>query len=366
MIKNPFVPYPLPPRIKGGYSHEFTNLVGSANRAIGRLDGLSMVLPNPKLLSAPFLRKEAVQSSSIEGTQATLEDVYKHELSVEEHPRAESDVREVVNYINAMELGLGLLKELPISIRLAKEIHSRLLQGVRGQDQRPGEFRIIQNYIAPPGAPIEEASYIPPEPKLVPKLMSDWEIYVNDESAKDDPLVKCGLMHYQFEAIHPFRDGNGRVGRLLITLFLYSRGLITYPILYPSGYFEENRDNYYSALRGVSERGDWMTWLKFFLEALKTQAELSRDKGEKILALSKNYEDNVRMSLSSRHAIKMVELIFVNPFITADYAAKRLRVPHQTAARILKQFVGLGFLTPPVKVGRSKIYKCRELVSLLR
>src|SRR5437764_6784489 len=255
-----FEPSPAPRSIR--LSVDTVYLLDGASRAVSTLAGVGETLPNPHLLIQPFVRREAVLSSRIEGTQASISDVFRFEATGSS--QGAGDVVEVFNYVAALELGLELLDALPICTRLTNRVHGRLLQGVRGQETRPGELRDTQVWIGAPGTPIEQARFVPPPPGSVPDLLADLERFGN-EDVIIPPLVHCAMAHYQFEAIHPYVDGNGRVGRLLITLFLRTRGILPTPLLYLSAYFERNRQEYYDRLRAVSTAGDWETWIRFFL-----------------------------------------------------------------------------------------------------
>ena len=237
-------------------------VLSEADRAVGRLAGEGRRIPNPHLLIRPFVRKEAVLSSRIEGTQATLGELLAAEAgaAVDRNPE---DLREVGNYVVALEYGLGRLGTLPMSLRLVRELHERLMRGVRGDVATPGEFRHSQSWIGPPGCTLNDATYVPPPPMELMTCLDAWERFLYDDTVP--PLIHAALVHSQFEAIHPFLDGNGRVGRLLITLLLVSRDIIPSPLLYLSAYFEATRDEYYARLLGVTERGEWEEWMTYFL-----------------------------------------------------------------------------------------------------
>ncbi len=246
-----FVPNPLPPTLEVDWA--LAGLISDADRALAELSGVGRFLPNPHILMAPYMRREAVQSSRIENTQAGLEDLFAYEN--DESDQRTADVREVANYVKAMEHGLQLLNSLPICSRLIREIHGVLLDGVRGGGVRPREFRTTQNWIGRPGCTLTDATFIPVPPEDLAEALSMLERYINDTNAIEPPLVRCAYLHYQFEAIHPFADGNGRVGRLLITLFLCAHGHLSQPLLYLSEFFEQHRDDYYKLLLGVSQKG---------------------------------------------------------------------------------------------------------------
>ncbi|HEV2118437.1 MAG TPA: Fic family protein, partial [Terriglobales bacterium] len=255
-----FVPAPLPPDLD--WTPKLIAALSDADRLVGRLAGEGGRLPNPHILIRPFVRREAVLSSKIEGTQATLGELLAAEAgaAVERSPQ---DLHEVGNYVVALEHGVSRLKKLPLCVRLTRELHEKLMTGVRGHHATPGRFRTVQNWIGTPGSTIATASYIPPPPGEVEPCLAAWEKFL--QQSKLPPLVTIALAHYQFEAIHPFLDGNGRVGRLLITLFLIERKILPTPLLYLSAFFEASRRDYYDGLRGVSERGAWNDWLEYFL-----------------------------------------------------------------------------------------------------
>ena len=262
-----FVPSPLPRDIQP--SMLLMHSLDEASSAVATLAGVGETIPNPHLLIRPFVRREAVLSSRIEGTQASISDLFRYEASGSRRPSG--DVSEVANYVQALDHGLDLLEELPISVRLINQVHSVLMSGVRGGEKRPGELRDEQVWIGAPDAPIEEARYIPPPGNLVRDLLFDWERFVNESGALP-PLFQCAMMHYQFEAIHPYLDGNGRIGRLLITLFLCAKKILPTPLLYLSAYFERDRNAYYDQLFRLSATGDWEAWVVYFLRGVAEQA----------------------------------------------------------------------------------------------
>ena len=259
-----FIPNPLPRELS--LSPKLVLLLDNASRAVATLAGVGETVPDPHMLAQPFVRREAVLSSRIEGTLASLSDVLAYEASGRRH-QSDEDVEEVRNYVVALEYGIERLNTLPISFRLVNELHERLMAGVRGADKMPGRFRTVQVWIGAPGSPIRDARFIPPPPERLRDLFFQWESFVN-ESRNLPPLVRCALMHYQIETIHPYLDGNGRIGRLLITLFLRASGVLTTPLLYLSAYFERDRQRYYDELFNVSVTGDWERWLTYFLEGV--------------------------------------------------------------------------------------------------
>lgn len=332
------VPPPLPRRLP--LDESLTLALDEASRAVAELAGVARSLPNPALLTAPFLRREAVLSSRIEGTQASLSDVYAFEVGGAAH----ADSHEVANYVRALERGRALLAELPICGRLINEMHAVLLDGVRGGDQRPGEQRDIQVWIGVEGTPIEDATYVPPPHERIPELLADWERFLHEETLLP-PLVRCALMHYQFEAIHPFRDGNGRIGRLLISLFLIETGLLPLPLLYLSAYFERERERYYAHLQRVSTDGDWHGWLAFFLAGVKQEGADAIRRVDAVHALRETYRSALQQSRASGNTLQLVDHLFVQPVVTVASAAAVLGVTSAGARNILVRLVGDGVLT---------------------
>src|ERR687898_1451233 len=288
-----FVPAALPPKL--AYGPPLVAALSEADRALGELAGLGRTLRNPYLLTRPFLRREAVLSSRIEGTQASLVDLYAFEVEspLFDEPERRDDVHEVQNYVRALEHGLERLEELPISVRLLREMHAVLMEGVRGAQRDPGEFRRVQNWIGPPGAEISEASYVPPPPGEIPATLGALERYVHEDTGLP-PLVDIALVHYQFEAIHPFLDGNGRIGRLLITLMLIERDLLPEPLLYLSAYFERHRGAYYDHLLAVSQKGEWEEWLLFFLRGVSVEARDASLRAGKLFDLRETYRQRLK------------------------------------------------------------------------
>lgn len=353
-----FVPNPLPPSI--AYDPETVRLLSEADRGLGNLAGIGQLLPNPHLLITPYIRREAVSSSRIEGTQASLSDLLYFEAAKEEPPRA-PDVQEVRSYVEAMEYGLDRLEKLPLSLRLVREIHAQLMHGVRGQHEKPGEFRQRQNWIGPPGCSLTEATFVPPPVPEMTAALNDWEKFLHE--AKDiPPLVQCALLHYQFEAIHPFLDGNGRVGRLLITFFLCERGHLPQPLLYLSAFFERHRDEYYARLLEVSRSGNWRGWIQFFLRGLATQASDAVTNSQRLLALQQQYRERVLKYKASPTALAITDELFINPYVTATRLAKRLPASFPTVQASIYQLVQVGILREITGRKRNRIYCAEELL----
>lgn len=355
----------LPPRID---YEPLIRVIGEAHGAVGELNGLLRKnILSPDLLMNPLLTKEAVLSSRIEGTQATLEDVFQYESGVVGSPDGgkEKDIAEIINYRRALNFSVGQLKGKPITVAFVKKLHYLLLDSSRGAEKDRGNFRVGRVYIGMPGAPIEEASYVPPAPEDFPVLISGWEKYVNSNIEKDQ-LVQIGVAHYQMEAIHPFRDGNGRVGRLLIPLFLYQREMLSWPLLYISEYFERNRADYYHYLRGVTERGDWAGWLKFFLLALITQSLKTQVSISRIMDLNERLKKEV-VAANSVYAPNLLDLLFSSPIITYAKIKDRLNTKNpQTIYNLLDKFIKIGILKEEPGRKRNRVFVFRELMDILK
>ncbi len=354
-----YVPAPLPPPMTWNASLTFE--LSSADRAIGRLAGEGRRLPNPHLLIRPFVRKEAVQSSRIEGTQATLGELLADEAgaAVERSP---SDLREVGNYVVALEYGLGRLESLPASLRLVREMHDLLMRDVRGDAAAPGEFRRSQNWIGFPGSTLSQATYVPPPPAELMGCLDAWERFLHDETLP--PLVHAAVTHSQFEAIHPFLDGNGRIGRLLITLLLVQRDIIPSPLLYLSSYFEATRQEYYARLLGVTERGEWEEWLAYFLRGVALQARDAVDRIQRMDDLLSDWR--LRLSTGSSSASERVlDLLAENPFCTVRGLADRLGVAFTTAQRAIGRLEEEGFVALVGEARRNRVYCARAILDVL-
>ena len=354
-----FVPDPLPPRVE--WTADLIRALSDADRAIGRLAGEGRRLPNPHLLIRPFVKREAVLSSRIEGTQATLGELLAAEAgaAVERSP---ADLREVANYVTALEYGVARLKKLPLSLRLVREVHERLMKGVRGEATGPGRFRRSQNWIGRPGATITSATYIPPPPDRLMECLGAWEKFLHDTSLP--PLIQIGLAHSQFEAIHPFLDGNGRVGRLLILLFLIERNILPAPLLYVSAYFEASRDEYYDRLLGVTARGEWEAWLEYFLTGVARQADDAMSRAQRINELLAAWRQRVAR-LTARLALDVIDLLAENPFCTATRMAKRLDVAFTTAQRAIDRLESAGVLIRVSEAKRNRVYCAKQILDIL-
>ncbi|MEW6040166.1 MAG: Fic family protein [Elusimicrobiota bacterium] len=367
VIKTPtnywaFIPNPLPPSGIDRIIPELVGILSEADRGIGSLRSLGRLIPNPNLLVAPYVRKEAVQSSRIEGTQASLSDLFYYE-AVKETPKY-PDVLEVLNYVRAMNYGLSKLKELPLSLRLIREIHAKLMEGVRGEIMAPGEFRTSQNWIGHPGSTLNDATYVPPPVPEMNEALGEWEKYIHSQD-NVPPLIKCALMHYQFESIHPFLDGNGRVGRLLITFYLCEKGYLEHPILYLSDFFETYRKEYYSLLLEVSQEGKWVEWLKYFLSGVARESKSAEETGLKILDLQKKYRQQLQDESASAPVFKLLDMLFMNPFASIPGISEYLKITWPTAKASVERLVKLGILKEVSGRRRNRVYCAYELLDIL-
>lgn len=358
-----FIPAKLPPgpalRIEGALQ----NLLSQADMALARLDGMGYFLPNADLFIAMFVRKEALLSSQIEGTQASLADIFEYESG--DKPENINDVAEVINYIRALNYGMERLKTLPMSLRLIKEIHGVLMEGTRGGDKAPGEFRKTQNWIGPPGSTLKDARYIPPPPQEVLKAMGDLELYIH-KARKLPVLIDCGLVHYQFESIHPFLDGNGRVGRLLITFYLYFREVLHRPLLYLSYYFKKNRQEYYDRLSMVRDKGDYEQWVAFFLQGVMETTDSAVETSRKILELQTKHRNLLwKKKLSSPLAVGILERLFQKPYVSVNDVAKEFSISFQAASNLVSQLEDTGILQEITGKKRDKRFIYGEYISIL-
>ena len=319
-------------------------------------------MPNPHLLIRPFVRREAVLSSRIEGTQATLGELLAAEAGAAVD-RSPDDLREVGNYVAALEHGIGRLQSLPMSLRLVRELHEHLMTGVRGAHATPGEFRRTQNWIGRPGETLAQAGYVPPPPEMLGEYLSAWEKFLHERMLP--PLVHVALSHYQFEAIHPFLDGNGRVGRLLITLQLCERNILPAPLLYLSAFFEATRADYYAGLRAVSERGDWEGWVQYFLNGVARQAEDALSRAERINCLLTTWRNQLSGKAGTKLALQMLDMIGSNPFVTPRGAESRLNIAYNTAARAIGQLEQIKVLSPVGNARRDRVYCALAILDIL-
>ena len=356
-----FVPAPLPPRFD--IAPATISRLSAADFALGQLRGIGQMLPNAQLLIAPFLRREAILSSRIEGTIASLDQLILFEVEPSGEPQ-NSDVGEVANYVSAMEYGLKRLEELPVSLRLIRELHEKLLTGVRGQDRRPGEFRQTQNAIGQQGRPVEEARYIPPPVVQMNQALSDFELFLH-EPTELPILIQLALVHYQFEAIHPFLDGNGRIGRLLLSLLLCEKGYLTQPILYLSGFLEKHRDQYIDSLLRVSQNGDWIGWVNFFLEGVAEQSKDAVERSRLLLDLRQQYRERAQTARASALPLQLLDELFQIPGLTISMAQGLLGVTYVSAQRSVERLVGLGILEEVTGRQRNRVYLAPEILGIV-
>lgn len=359
-----FIPSPLPPEPQVAFDDELHKLLSDADRALGRLDGSIQTLPNPGLFVFMYVRKEAVLSSQIEGTQSSLNDILKVEAQVFD-PNKPEDVNEVLNYVNAMNYGLERLSTLPISIRLIREIHERLMSGVRGKESRPGELRTTQNWIGPSGCLLAEATFIPPPPADVIPALGELERFMH---AKDDlpALVKVGLVHAQFETIHPFLDGNGRVGRLLISFLLCEGKILMKPVLYLSHYFKENREEYYGRLQKVRDHGDWEGWLKFFLRGVREVSVEATETARRIVDLRERHREIVvrEFGRAAASGLQILEALFERPMLNVRDVSERLGVTFAAANNLVQRFVAHEMLVELTGQQRYRVFSYSPYIML--
>jgi Fic family protein len=362
-----FIPAPLPPAPPLNIDTEMTRLLSDADWALGRLDGIATVLPNPDLFVSMYIRQEAVLSSQIEGTQSTLEDVLQFEIDSkgQDFPK---DIEEVVNYVGAMNYGLERLKTLPLSLRLIREIHSKLLAGVRGSNRTPGEFRTSQNWIGPAGCTLANATFVPPPVHEMQVSLDNLEKFLH---ADDLPLlIQCGLAHAQFETIHPFLDGNGRVGRLLITFLLCQKRALERPLLYLSHYLKQNRAEYYDRLTSIRTNGDWEGWLKFFIRGIHQVSREATDTARNILKIREGHREllNERLSKDKLAATPydfiFLEYLFEQPITTVRMAEQRLNCTFVTAGKVVDRFVKLGLLEEVTGFQRNRRFRYAPYLAL--
>lgn len=354
-----FMPDRLPPVLT--WTPALLRALSEADRLIGWLAGEGGRLANPHLLMRPFLTREAVLSSRIEGTQATLGEILASDAGAIVD-RSPDDLKEVANYVAALDYGIERLKTLPLSTPLILEIHEKLMQDVRGEHATPGEFRKTQNWIGAPGCTLLDATYVPPPPDMLTECMAGLEAFLQDATLP--PLVQIALAHYQFEAIHPFLDGNGRVGRLLITLFLVERGVLPTPMLYLSAFFEATRNHYYEMLRSVSNEGNWEAWLVYFFNGIARQAEDALNRAETINDLMAKWRSEVAV-IASRVLPQTLDCLAANPYITAKKLSVDLGIAFTTAQRAIDKLVSLGIVKEIRQTRRDRVYCAQGILDVL-
>lgn len=320
-------------------------LVGRANACLSRYDGLLESLVNPEVLLSPLLMKEAELSSRIEGTIATANEVYQQQAGEKFEPEKEADIQEILNYRNTLRAAEHTLKEQPVSLHLIRQMHEILMKGVRGKNKNPGKFRDTQNWIGPGGCTIEEATYVPPSPIVLNDLLEKFIAFVNVQDNKLDPIIQTALVHAQFELIHPFDDGNGRIGRLLIPLFLMKRGCLVSPSLYISRYLEADRDTYYDRLERISSEGDWLGWVQYFLGALIDQSQNNLQLVRQIIELYESKKDQISELLHSDKGIYILDMLFDSPVFRANEVHGKLNIQRQRAAQYIRTLKNAGVIT---------------------
>jgi Fic family protein len=359
-----FMPAPLPPQPALALGGELQGLLSAADRALGRLDGSVLTLPNPDLFVFMYVRKEAVLSSQIEGTQSSLQDLLAAEARLFEQtlPR---DVDEVINYVRAMNHGLARLAKLPVSVRLIREIHAELMHGVRGGRLQPGELRTSQNWIGPADCTLHTATFVPPPHHAVPAALGDLEAFLH---ASDDlpPLAKIALAHVQFETIHPFLDGNGRVGRLLITFLLTERGVLHKPVLYLSHYFKQHRQTYYEHLQAVRDQGSWEAWLAFFLRGVIEVAGEAAETARRILQLREQHRTAITAQLgrAAGNGHKVLESLFDRPIVAVNDVQKMTGTTYAAANSLVSRLVKLGVLSEMTGYARNRRFRYAPYIAL--
>jgi Fic family protein len=359
-----FIPAPLPPRPPVRVEGDLQSLLSKADHALGRLDGSVLTLPNPDLFVFMYVRKEAVLSSQIEGTQSSLQDLLAAEADLlgAERPR---DVAEVINYVAAMRHGLSRLADLPVSVRLIKEIHAELMKGTRGGNLTPGELRRSQNWIGPAGSTLASAAFVPPPHQDIPDLLGNLEVFLHHEDGLPF-LIKVGLAHAQFETIHPFLDGNGRVGRLLITFLLTERNILQKPVLYLSHYFKRHRSDYYDRLQAIRDHGDWEGWLAFFLKGVVEVGAEATETARRILALRESHRSMIadKLGRAAGNGHRVLEALFNRPIVSVADVKEITGTTYAAANTLVSRLAALGILVEMTGFTRNRRYRYEPYVSL--
>jgi len=355
-----FIPKALPPNPDIAFDGELRTLLSNADRDIARLDAIATLLPNPDLFVAMYVRHEAVLSSQIEGTQSTLEDVLAFEAQGTNNDTPK-DVEEVVNYVRAMNHGLRRLDELPLSLRLLCEIHGELMHNVRGGEKTPGAFRTSQNWIGPAGSSLATASFVPPPPHELMNTLGNLEKFLHESKTRVPLLIRCGLAHAQFETIHPFLDGNGRVGRLLITLILCEERALSRPLLYLSVFLKAHRAEYYDRLTAIREHGHWEQWLKFFLRGVSQTARAATRTATDIVHMREAHRSAV---IKSAKALKLLDSLFQQPLTSPKRIAKIVGCTHPTAVKIARDLEARGWLQEVTGFERNHLYRYQPYMAL--
>ena len=365
-VMKPYIPNELP--LQDLDYKELFKLVGTANAELARYDGLLQGIPNPEVMLSPLTTQEAVLSSKIEGTQATVDEVLEHEAGMIKEVEKEKDIREIVNYRTALFRSREHLKDYPVRLGFICELHKILLDSVRGKDKMPGDFRKDQNWIGKDGCPIEEASFVPPSPLILDEFLKKWETYIGFDDT--DFLLQTAIVHAQFELLHPFKDGNGRIGRILIPLFLYQKKSLSQPMFYLSEYLEAHREEYYQRLKAISENGDWNGWIAFFLRAVAIQAKQNSIKVRSIMALYEEIKTQIQEVTHSQYSLYLLDAIFNKPVFQISDLVKKLNREHgvhkKTASSLLKQLKEVDILCElePASGSRSAVLYFSRLISI--
>jgi Fic family protein len=356
-----FVPDPLPPK-KLTFGIKTMKLLSQADRAVGQLVGVCEVLPNPHLLIGPFLRREAVLSSKIEGTITKVEQLVLFEAGRTAEGAQTADLHEVANYVMAMEYGLSRLRDFPLSLRFIRELHGKLLDGVRGDEKAPGEFRTIQNAISPVTS--DGPRYVPPPAPEMLRCLHEFETFLTRTETLPI-LIELALLHYQFEAIHPFLDGNGRIGRLLISLLLCYRSVLSRPLLYLSGFFEQHKDEYIDQLLYVSQTGAWVEWIEFFLRAVVQQSEDAISRAKLLLNLRQVFRERMQVARRSALLMTLIDELFAVPALTIQATAKRLKITPRSAQQNIEKLQEAGIIQEMTGQKRNRVYCALEVVRVI-
>jgi Fic family protein len=357
-----FVPNNLPPQIE--WSEQLVSALSQADRAIGQLHGIGLNLPNPNLLITPFTRREAEMSSRIEGTQAGVRDIYLFEMQESEAQSEIPDVKEVFNYVRALDYGIKRCTEMPVCLRMIRELHGVLLDGVRGERDRPGEFRRNQNWIGHHGCTIHEARYVPPPPTEMLVCLDAFEKFLNSSPLTLPVLVWLAMLHYQFEAIHPFLDGNGRIGRLLLSLLLCAQSVLDRPLLYLSAYFERNREEYYERLLRVSTHGNWTEWILFILRGITEQSLDAFERSRQLMELQDRFHAMVRSNRSALQ-IRLVDLLIERPLVTAVFVSRYFGVTYVAAQNNISRLLKAGILKQLGTAKRNRVYVAEMVFDII-
>jgi Fic family protein len=362
-----FLPKPLPPTIY--YDSSLASLSSEAHAQLGRLSGIGELLPNPDVLIRPYLRREAVLSSKIEGTQASIADVFEYEAKAKTDSQNKDQKRviEVVNYVRALSTCIKRVeKGEKISLDMIKDAHKMLMRNVIGQEISPGQFRTVQNWIGQEGSKIDDAIYVPPSKNHLQDSLLQLEQFIEQPKERIPVLIQTAFVHYQFEAIHPFADGNGRIGRLLIPLILAERHVLSKPLLYLSAYFERNRTEYYKHLLNISQKSTWLEWVRFYLIGVIEQSTEAIENIRKLVQLRSTFQNKLKIKKASGNTILLVERLFANPFLSIPTAAKYLELTYPAAKNAVENLVGMGILEEAGSRQRNKLYVSRQILKVLR